>query len=167
MIVSFASLRVELEYDRPQLARIWGYKGYQAISKGVVTPSGTNFIILFVTEEKQESLTQYNDFIDGPYLHWEGEAKHTTDERIVHARERGDEIHLFHRKVHHSPFVYLGQISLLEHNNLENDPSQFIFSLVLEDSLANEWQDYEAEILVDDRHLQVTDRNALIKSRIG
>jgi putative restriction endonuclease len=55
MSVSFAKLRIGSKYERPHLANLWGYKGFQAISRGVVTPSGTNFIILFVTKEKQEA----------------------------------------------------------------------------------------------------------------
>lgn len=167
MTVSFSDLRIGAQYDRPELASIWGYKSFQAISRGVVTPAATNFIVLFVTEEKQQSLTQYNDHIEGQYLHWEGEAKHGSDRRIVDARQNGDEIHLFHRKVHHSPFLYLGKISLLEHNLLEGEPSQFIFSLTNEDDVEDKTGDYEAELLIDETGLVSTERNAIIKSRIG
>jgi len=52
---NFDSLKIGQEYDRPYLAELWGYKGFQAISKGVVTPANTNTIILFVTKEKQEA----------------------------------------------------------------------------------------------------------------
>ena len=92
---------VGAEYERPYLAELWGYRGFQAISRGVVTPSGTNKIILFVTEEKQQALT---------------------NSRVVNASSANDEVHLFHRRIHHSPFVYLGQIKLLEHNLLVDDP---------------------------------------------
>jgi putative restriction endonuclease len=47
---------------------LWGYQSFHAISKGVVTPSNTNSIIFFVTKDKQEALTQYNDYIDGDML---------------------------------------------------------------------------------------------------
>ena len=52
-MISFDTIEIGVEYDRPELARIWGYQGFQAISKGVVTPRGTNFIILFVTKENK------------------------------------------------------------------------------------------------------------------
>lgn len=69
MPVSLEKLKIGQEYERPYLADIWGYKGFQAISRGVVTPSGTKYIILFVTKQKQEALTQYNDYLDGELLH--------------------------------------------------------------------------------------------------
>ena len=128
MAVSFEKLQIGQIYERPYLADLWGYKGFQAISRGVVTPARTNFIILFVTKEKQGALTQYNDYIDGKYLHWEGEEKHTSDSRIINAT-RNDEIHLFYRDIHHSPFVYYGIISLLDHKKRTIKPSQFVFSI--------------------------------------
>lgn len=103
MAVSFEGLVIGKEYDRPLLAKMWGYEGFQAISRGVVTPSGQNIIILFVTRDKQESLTQYDDYIDGDSLYWEGEAKHGSDDRIANAQASGDAIHLFYRVAHHSP----------------------------------------------------------------
>lgn len=72
MPVSLEKLKIGKEYDRSYLANIKGYKGFQAIYRGVVTPSGSNCIILFVTKEKQEALTQYNDYLDGGLMHWEG-----------------------------------------------------------------------------------------------
>lgn len=107
--VCFDTIEIGKEYDRPELSSLWGYKSFQAISKGVVTPRGTNFIILFVTKEKQEALTQYNDYIDADLLFWEGEQGHGTDKRIINAASADEEIHLFYRDIHHSPFVYYGQ----------------------------------------------------------
>lgn len=86
MPVSFEKIHIGKEYERPYLADIWGYKAFQAISRGVVTPAGSNYIILFVTKEKQEALTQYNDYLDGDLLHWEGEEKHSSDDRVINAK---------------------------------------------------------------------------------
>ncbi len=116
MPVNFDHLTRGKAYERPHLAQLWGYSGYQALSMGVVTPADTQYIILFVTEQKQESLTQYHDRLEGQLLHWEGEKQHASDRRIVAASSRGDEIHLFHRKIHHSPFIYLGKVVLEEHS---------------------------------------------------
>ena len=69
MDVSFEQLKVGEKYSRPVLTELWGYKGTAAISRGVVTPAGSNIIILFVTKEKQESFPQYNDYIDGNIVH--------------------------------------------------------------------------------------------------
>lgn len=129
MPVSFEDLKVGQEYERPYLADVWGYKGFQAISRGVVTPSGTNLIVLFVTKQKQEALTQYNDYLDGDLLHWEGEEKHSSDTRIIFSESANDEIHLFYRDIHHTPFVYYGLIYLKEHRIFIEKPSQFVFSI--------------------------------------
>ena len=68
MPVNFNSLKFGQIYERPFLAKLWGYQSFHAISKGVVAPAGTNYIIFFVTKDKQEVLTQYNDYIDGNML---------------------------------------------------------------------------------------------------
>lgn len=150
-------------YTRPQLAQKWGYKGFQAISRGVVTPRGSRYIILFVTRQKQESLTQYRDFINGDYLHWEGEAGHGSDERVAGAHERGEEIHLFYRDVHHTPFRYHGPLEI-RHSRLREDvPSEFIFRLVHDMSPEDDVQLHKQELAA----LPETDRWALIKARLG
>ena len=63
MPVSFEAIRVGTEYERPFLANLWGYQGHQAIARGVVTPADSHVIVLFVTHEKQASLTQYTDYM--------------------------------------------------------------------------------------------------------
>jgi putative restriction endonuclease len=55
-------------YGRTELYPLWGYAGVEAISRGVITPRGSKYVILFVTRQKQQSLTQYHDFINGDYL---------------------------------------------------------------------------------------------------
>ena len=98
-----------------------------AISRGVITPKGTRYIILFVTKEKQTFLPQYQDSIENDILRWEGEEKHGSDARIINAKKNGDEIHLFYRERHHSPFTYLGPITLLNYEQRTGAPSSFIF----------------------------------------
>ena len=129
MDISFKKLKSGEEYERTFLADLWGYKGHQAISRGVVTPSGTEKIILFVTKEKQSSSTQYNDYIKDNSLFWEGEDKHGSDNRIINSRKEKDEIHLFYRDIHHAQFIYYGEIFLKEYKLFSNQPSQFSFSL--------------------------------------
>jgi len=89
MTVNFKSLKFGETYERPLLAKLWGYQSFHAISKGVVTPANTNYIVFFVTKDKQEALTQYNDYIDRDMLFWEGEEKHSSDKRVVDASKRG------------------------------------------------------------------------------
>jgi putative restriction endonuclease len=165
MAVRFDTLTIGGEYTRPYLAEMWGYQGFQAISRGVITPSGTNIVILFVTEQKQHSLTQYNDYLDGENLHWEGESGHVSDSRIVNANQSGDEIYLFHRTRHHTPFTYRGRVYLEEHNLLVNEPSQFIFSLSTADAIEYDTELYGLDLSI--RSLSPTERNAVVKSRLG
>jgi putative restriction endonuclease len=150
-------------YTRPELARLWGYQGYQAISRGVVTPRGTRYIILFVTRQKQESLTQYRDFISGDYLHWEGEEKHGSDYRVANAHERGEEIHLFYRDIHHTPFRYHGPLEIRQFIRNTSKPSEFIFRLV-------HYMSPEDDVAMHRNELNVvpeTERLSLIKARLG
>lgn len=166
MPVSFEKLKIGEEYDRPYLADIWGYKGFQAISRGVVTPSGSNYIILFVTKEKQKALTQYNDYLDGGLLHWEGEEKHSSDSRVINAVSANVEIHLFYRDIHHAPFIYYGQVFLKEHKLRRTEPSQFVFKIGeydhspdLLDDIASHQNEYKS--------LNQTEKDSIVKSRIG
>lgn len=123
--------------------------------------------MLFVTEEKQESLTQYRDFLEGSLLHWEGEERHSSDDRVINAAAAGDEIHLFYRKMHHSPFVYMGPVQLEQHNRLTGSPSQFIFKIGVESTQSAPVGQNDVMVDTANSGMLETERNALIKSRIG
>jgi putative restriction endonuclease len=127
--VSFHELKRNTTYSRPYLAELWGYKGFQPLSRGVVTPAGHRLIILFVTRDKQSSAKQYKDRLDEDRLFWEGPTDHFAEARIVDAKTSGDEIHLFYRERHHSDFEYLGQVLLEQSNLLKHKPSEFVFRL--------------------------------------
>jgi hypothetical protein len=129
MAVHFDSIKIGTKWDRNQLARLWGYKSFHAIARGVVTPAHDKKIILFVTEEKQEGLTQYADRLCGRTLEWEGEEGHASDRRIADSAIAGDEIHIFYRKRHHAPFTYLGIGTLVSYSLIPNAPSKFVFKL--------------------------------------
>jgi len=167
MPVNFDSLKFGESYERPFLAKLWGYKSYKPFGRGAFTPSNTNYIILFVTKEKQKSLTQYNDYIDGDILFWEGEEKHGSDIRVVGAKQNGDEIYLFYREVHHTPFVYFGKITLTDFQLSKDKPSEFIFkinALSYEDvDVFKEVREHAAEY----RTLEVTEQEQVVKSRLG
>lgn len=167
MSVSFSSLKFGESYERPFLAKLWGYQSFHAISKGVVTPSGTKYIIFFVTKDKQEALTQYNDYIDRDMLFWEGEEKHSSDNRVVEANKNGDEIHLFYREVHHTPFVYFGKITLTDFQLSKDKPSEFVFKI---DALSYEDVDIFKEVrehAAEYKTLEVTEQEQVVKSRLG
>ena len=159
-MVHFNGLIIGKEYDRPFLARLWGYQTYNAISRGVITPRGQNVIILFITKEKQESLTQYEDHIDNDLLFWEGEEGHGNDARIA---ARQDEIHVFYRDRHHQNFIYKGRALLGNYRLLKNSPSKFSFQLL---DLAPALSDFVAED-VPIYAPEYTERAAIVASRVG
>lgn len=166
MPISFEILKIGEAYERRYLAEIWGYKGFQAISRGVVTPAKSHYIVLFVTKEKQGSLTQYKDFLNEGLLHWEGESGHASDNRILNSSLLHDKIHLFYRDKHHSPFTYYGEIYLVKSILRTSLPSQFLFKVPgnsFDENLLEEIEVHEDEY----RLLEKTEKNAIVKSRIG
>lgn len=126
--VTFDRLALGEQYDRPELAAMWGYRDWHALGRGVITPANQDIVMLFVTKEKQEALTQYQDHFEGDHLHWEGETNHGNDTRIVDAEAAGKEVHLFYRDRHHSPFTYYGQVHLLSYELKTAEPSRFVFT---------------------------------------
>jgi len=129
MRVSFAKITRGGEYSRNLLADLWGYSSYHAIARGVVTPQNDNNIVLFVTEQKQDSLEQYADHLDGEVLHWEGPNDHFAEERMLNASSTGQEIHLFYRLRHHTDFTYKGTVTVASHKLHTNRPSKFTLKL--------------------------------------
>lgn len=150
-------------FTRPQLADLWGYESYHAIARGVVTPADSNCILLFVTREKQDSLTQYDDFLSGDLLHWEGEERHGTDDRIARAHEHGEQIHLFYRDVHHTPFRYHGQLLINSFRRRRDKPSEFTFLLVHDLSPADDIALHQDEL----SSLPETERETVVRARVG
>jgi len=129
MPVSFAAIRKGGQYSRKHLARIWGYRSYQALARGVVTPRDDNKIMLFVTQEKQNSAEPYDDRLREGILEWEGPTDHFGEDRIINASDTGDEVHLFYRAVHHSDFVYHGRIRYVTHIPIAGGPTRFTFQV--------------------------------------
>lgn len=162
-MLDFSSIEIGKKFHRPWLANKWAFAGHEAISKGVFCPKGGGQIILFVTRIKQKSLEQYNDYVSGEYLFWEGERRHGHDERIVRAQARGEDIHLFYREIHHSPFEYKGLIELVDSKLLSNRPSRFVFSLFHDQSARDDLLTHQDELSI----LPETERESIIKARIG
>ncbi|MBI4732963.1 MAG: HNH endonuclease [Chloroflexi bacterium] len=166
MNVSFKAIEFGQSYERPFLAKLWGYQNYHAISKGVVTPIKSKYIILFVTKDKQDALPQYNDYIDGNLLFWEGEEQHSSDNRIIEAKNNRDEVHLFYRDTHHSPFVYFGIITLLDYQLRDISPSEFIFQVEALSSTIDAFSEVR-EHASEYKTLAKTEQDAIVKSRLG
>lgn len=58
-MLNFSNIEIGKKYERPWLAKEWGYRSYRAFAKGVFCPRNSNQIILFVTRINQQSLEQY------------------------------------------------------------------------------------------------------------
>jgi putative restriction endonuclease len=130
MTVSFSQIPIGSTWSRPALAAFWGYKAFQALARGVVTPAGDNKIILFVTEEKQGSATNYRDILREDILEWEGPNDHFAEKRMLAAKDNNEEIHLFHRPRHHMDFEYRGELEILSETPAIATPSRFIFEIL-------------------------------------
>lgn len=163
MPIDFTQIRLGDRYDRPALAQLWGYQGYEALSRGVVAQKGNPNIVLFVTRIKQASLTLYNDFLSGDQLFWEGEERHQSDDRIVSATKGGKAVHLFYREIHHTPFEYKGQITLLEFHREAERPSRFVFRLLHDQSAVDDLETHAGDLDV----VPETEREAIAKARLG
>lgn len=159
-MINFEALIIGNKYNRPTLARLWGYKSFNAISRGVFSPQGMDILIFFITKKKQETLTQYEDHISSDVLFWEGEKGHGSDKRII---ERKDQIHVFYRERHHSDFLYEGRAVLRSYNLFSDRPSKFTFNLI---DKKIEIADMVAEIKTE-YGIPETEREAIIKSRVG
>lgn len=127
--VRFDKLTIHHTYSRPELAELWKYSGYQALARGVVTPSGHAYIMLFVTAEKQEGLEQYADRLVEDRLHWEGPTDHFAEDRMLAAKDTSDEIHVLYRARHHSDFEYLGRAEVESCCRFLDRPSTFVLRL--------------------------------------
>jgi len=129
-MVTFDKLDIDDKYDRPYLAKLWGYDGHQAIARGIFTPAKTNIIILFITKKNQDCLTKYVNYFEEAekLLYMNGETSHLNDERLINSDKIGDEIYLFYRDIHHSPFTYKGRVYLSYFTINSDKPSNFVFS---------------------------------------
>lgn len=130
MPMTFIDIKIGSSYSRSDLAKLWGYAGVQALSRGVVTPKDDNKIILFVTHEKQSDHEQYEDELTGTTLRWEGPTDHFAEDRMLAASHSGDEIHLFYRDRHHTDFLYQGQLRLVSCERQSTQPSKFVFQVL-------------------------------------
>jgi putative restriction endonuclease len=119
-------LKVGAQYTREEVIKILGYKAVQAIQKGVVTPKGTDAVIIFISEEKAKGMTPYADKLVNRTVYWEGAQGHQSDQRVVKA---SGNIHVFYRQLARGDFRYMGRAIIKSCNILDDKPSEFVFSL--------------------------------------
>lgn len=135
--LSMESLVFGNKYTALELAAIWNYKSHHALVKGIVTPEKANQLILFVTKIKQSGATQYEDELIGNILYMMGQTAHGTDNRIIQNLEvHKDDIYLFYREIHHTPFTYFGKCTLVGAKVNDDKPSNFCF--LIEESIDDE-----------------------------
>lgn len=156
--VTMSLLQVGKEYTAKQLAQMWGYETHHALIKGVVTPQNTNIIILFVTKIKQAGATSYIDNLKGSILSMMGQEKHGTDKRLLeNLNQTKDEIYLFYRERHHTPFIYYGRCFLVDALIKEDVPSEFKFLIESEEcDLGSETDvvDYFVNVPIENSRMQ-------------
>lgn len=163
MPIEFSMIQLGGRYDRPTLARLWGFQGYEALSRGVVAQKDNPNIVLFVTRIKQTSLTNYNDYISGDHLYWEGEEGHQSDRRIVSASKDGKTVHLLYREIHHTNFEYKGPLELLTTELKIEQPSRFVFRLLHDQSPIDDLGTHALDLAP----VTATEREAITKARFG
>ena len=126
----FDSLKLFGEYDLKTLAELWGYQSYDAIRRGIVTPSGSKIIILFITLTHTSDATKYTNTREGSLLHMCGELKHGNDDRIMaNLTNPQDMFYLFLRDEENVPFKYHGPVTLIKAKRNTTDPSLFDFKI--------------------------------------
>lgn len=162
----FESISIGQKYDRKELAQIWGYKRFQAISRGVFTPKNKDLIVLFATKEQQKYTSKYTNAIENGVLYFSGETSHLSDSRIKQSLKSKDEIHLFYRELHRSKFTYYGEIELREYVIHSDQPSEFVFRVSSEDKASNCFDDIK-DNQRDFGSLEETEKTSIVNSRIG
>lgn len=100
----------------------------KTLDTGVFKPRGTRSVWLFVTEEKEQDQTQYQDQLDGNMLQWQGQMSGRTDKLILTHQAEGSELLVFYRKnkAEHpgAGFRYLSRFVYESHHS--SHPTSFI-----------------------------------------
>lgn len=120
-------LNVGHVYTREKLATIFGITD-ATLNTGVFRPAGTNSVWLFVTKDKPQDRTQYQDRLEGDRLYWQGQTSGRTDAMIVAHESRDLELLLFYRerKYEHpkAAFRFEGRFRYVSHSGAK--PSSFV-----------------------------------------
>jgi len=100
----------------------------KTLDTGVFKPRGTRSVWLFVTEEKEQDQTQYQDQLDGNKLRWQGQMSGRTDKLILTHQAEDTELLVFYRKskAEHpgAGFRYLGRFLYESHH--ASYPTSFV-----------------------------------------
>jgi hypothetical protein len=97
-------------------------------------------------------------------LFWQEEKKGRSNQRILNSAGNGDEVHLFYREIHHTPFEYMGLVSLLRPPTLQSDgSSSFVFRVLHDQSEIDDIERFKGQLV----ELPETEREQVVKSRLG
>jgi hypothetical protein len=83
-------------YTRQDLRERFGIAD-KTLDTGIFKPRDYDSVWLFVTEEKQEGMTDYKDRLEGDSLYWQGQIAGLKDSLIIEHESDGLELVLFHR----------------------------------------------------------------------
>lgn len=122
-------------YTRKELRSLFDISD-ATINTGVFQPKGTSSLWLFVTRDKTNDRTQYQDRRDGDVLHWQGQTEGRTDRFIIEHALRGLELLVFYRESKRSHpgagFNYLGPFEYISHSG--SRPTNFILRRIYVES---------------------------------
>lgn len=126
MPISFSSVRVGTFWSKKTLPKKRGFKGYEALARGVLTAAGENNVVLFV---KQPTTRSYGDQLVGRKLFWESPTDHLAEHRLVASRRTNEQMPLVCRSRHRMDFEYCGRIALPSHELSAMRSSRLVFEL--------------------------------------
>ena len=102
------------------------------INTGIFRPKDHKSIWLFITQQKSNDMTQYNDRLEGDDLYIDGQSAGLKDKMMIEHAKNGDEVLLFFRrtKTEHpgGGFRYEGSFQYASHTGTR--PAHFHFRRV-------------------------------------
>jgi hypothetical protein len=118
-------------YSRVELADRFGITD-ATLNTGTFRPPGHDSVWLFVTEKKTPDRTQYNDYLDGNDLSWDGQTAGRKDALVVNHEAEGLELLLCYRESKKEfanyGFRYEGPFRYISHDG--SKPSHFLLRRV-------------------------------------
>lgn len=128
-------------YTRKNIMHILGYKGETPLQRGIVAPANKNTILLFSTMD--EKANHYTDKFTDTGIEYNGEDKHGNDKRIIKNLmcSGEDRIIFFYRQNSNDPFIYYGEVELVDYTLFSEKPSIFIFEKIDHDANNADFED--------------------------
>lgn len=126
-----SELREGEVYTRDALRQMFSITD-QTLFTGIFKPGDQDSVWLFVTERKTGDMTDYQDFLDGDTLKWDGQTSGRKDALIIGHERMGLELLVFYRrnKQQHpgAGFTYEGRFRYVSHTG--GAPTHFVLKRV-------------------------------------